>query len=119
MGGEVLWVLECLPEIESDMSVLHRVEDIYVMRADLLMRRVAHLPAYEGALRARLRRVQRQDVDQPSLPSPVLQEPDEEALWAAHRQRAYAKFLAPGEVPRQVSPQEGLALASRAFQGVR
>lgn len=111
-----MWVLECLPEIESDMSVFHRVEDVYVMRADTFFRRAEQLPAYEGALRARLRREQSRVAGQPGEPENVAQEVTEDALWASHRQRAYAQFLSPGEVPREVSVDEGMRLAAQAFR---
>jgi hypothetical protein len=116
MGGELLWMLECLPEIESDMSVFHRIESIYTMSAVVFLRRVQHLPAYDGALAARLRREQTQRDPNPAAPVSGQQAVTEDALWAAHRQRAYAKFLSPGESVREVSVREGLALASRAFR---
>lgn len=110
-------MLGCLPQIESDMSAFHRVDDIYTMEAAVFFRRVQCLPAYNGALWHRLRREQSEATQNPPISSPVQQVDDEEALWAQHRQHAYAKFLKPGEVPRQVSINEGLALASQAFSG--
>ena len=112
----MLWVLECLPEIESDMSVFHRIEDVYTMSAVTFFRRVELLPAYDGALTARLRREQSRTTQDSGAAAPARQTDDEDALWAAHRQRAYSRFLNPGEVPRDVSVSEGLALASRAFR---
>ena len=116
-----MWILECLPEIESDMSVFHRIEDIYTMNAFVFVRRALLLPVYEGAVRGAVRRLAekaaQRDTDTPNV-ARVAQEDDEAALWAAYRQRKYAKFLKPGEVPRVVSVAEGMALASQAFQGV-
>lgn len=114
-------MLQFLPEIESDMSVFHRVDDIYTMEAGMLFSRVACLSAYDGAVAAQAARQQREAVPAPSNTSaaPVAaQVDDEEALWAAHRMRRYADFLKPGERPRQVPIGEGLALASQAFSGV-
>lgn len=112
-------MLQALQEIESDMSAFHRVDDIYTMEAAVFFRRAKCLPAYNGALWQRLRHEQSQAAQNPPAAAPVQQADDEEALWAQYRQRAYAKFLKPGEVPRQVSVSEGLALASQAFSGRR
>lgn len=111
-------MLECLPEIESDMSAFHRVDDIYTMGAPVLFRRVKHLPAYDGALLARLRREQVRPAQHSAVAASAAQAPDEDALWAQHRQSAYAKYLKPGEVPREVSLHEGMKLAAQAFSGV-
>lgn len=96
------------------MSVFHRVEDVDVMPADLFVRRAKCLPAYDGAVRLEARRQALEqlegpgDTEQAVSAAPV---DEEEALWAAHRQKTYAQYLAPGEVPREVPPAEGLALA--------
>lgn len=111
-------MLKCLPELESDMSAFHRVDDIYTMEAVVFFRRAKCLPAYNGALWHRLRREQSQADQNLPVAAPVRQADDEEALWAQHRQRAYAKFLKPGEKPRQVSVVDGIKLASQAFPGV-
>lgn len=57
------WVLECLDDITSDMSVFHRVDDIYALDGPTLFRLAWRLPAYEGAMRVR---VQMAHVDGPS-----------------------------------------------------
>lgn len=100
------------------MSVFHRVENITTMRADVFVRRAQCLMAYDGAVR---QEAQRQALEQDRKPQDTGQvvsdgqAPDEEALWATHRQQAYSKFLKPGEAPKEVALVEGLALASRAL----
>lgn len=51
---QLRWVVHCLDDIASDMSVFHRVDDIAAMDGPTLMRRAWRLPAYEGAMRARV-----------------------------------------------------------------
>lgn len=114
-------MLQFLPEIESDMSVFHRVDDIYTMEAATMIRRVSCLAAYDGAVAAQAARQRREAAQQPQVSNgtpataPV---DDEEAMWAAYRQQRYAKFLKPGERPREVSVAEGMSIAAKAFQGV-
>jgi hypothetical protein len=48
-----MWVPGCLDDIESDMSVFHRVDDIYSMPGPRFFRLAARLSAYEGAMRLR------------------------------------------------------------------
>lgn len=111
-------MLQFLPEVESDMSVFHRVEDITTMRADVFVRRAQCLASYDGAVREQARRQaleQAQMAGGAGQPGPSAQLDDEDALWAAHRQRAYAGYLQPGEVPREVPLTEGLALASQTL----
>lgn len=43
----------CLDDIESDMSVFHRVDDIAALDGLRFFRLAWRLPAYEGAMRAR------------------------------------------------------------------
>lgn len=107
------------------MSVFHRIDDIYTMEATVFMRRVDQLAAYDGALRLAVRHqhAHKQQMavavsDNSVIDRPVATEADEAALWDAYRQQRYAKFLAPGERPRQVSVEEGMKMAAEAFQGV-
>lgn len=46
--------MHCLDDIESDMSVFHRIDDITALDGPRFFRLVWRLPAYEGAMRARL-----------------------------------------------------------------
>lgn len=48
--GEILWVLEYLYEIESDMSRFHRVDDIYSMDSVRFFRLANRLAYYNGAV---------------------------------------------------------------------
>ena len=49
-----MWVLERLDDIESDMSVFHRVDDIGALDGPKFFRLAWRLPAYQGVIRARL-----------------------------------------------------------------
>ncbi len=90
------------------MSVFHRVEDIYTMEAALFFRRVACLPAYDGAVAAQHER-QREKVDRvlSAVAAPVLDQ--EEAAWAAHRAKLW-----PGQDIRIVSASEAFRAAGGA-----
>lgn len=43
------WLLPHLAALESDFSVFHRVDDMYVLPVSVWERRVSQLPAYGGA----------------------------------------------------------------------
>lgn len=45
-----MWVLDYLDDIESDMSVFHRVDDPWSMPAPRFFAFATRLPAYDGAL---------------------------------------------------------------------
>jgi hypothetical protein len=47
-------VLDYLDDLESDFSVLHRVDDMYGMPADRFFRFAVRLPAYDGVMTARI-----------------------------------------------------------------
>jgi len=53
-------MLDYLPEIESDFSVLHRIEDPYQLPAPRFFSLAERLPYYEGAVRGSLLMVQQQ-----------------------------------------------------------
>lgn len=46
--------MDHVDDIESDLSVFHRVDDMYAMPAPQLLRFALRLPAYAGVLRARI-----------------------------------------------------------------
>lgn len=48
------WVLGCLDDIVSDMSVFHRVDDITALDGPTFFRLAWRLPVYQGAMRARV-----------------------------------------------------------------
>lgn len=110
---DLVWVLHFLPEIESDMSVFHRVEDIYVMRAERFFRLVTLLTAYDGALASRLSRQAEYVSEQPA----AAQELTEDQLWAQHRRQAYAGYLAHGEEIREITVAEGVKQLSQPTMG--
>lgn len=93
------------------MSVFHRVEDIYTMNSALFFRRVACLPAYDGAVAAQHTR-QQDTVREVQRAAPVAQ--DEEALWEQYRARRYAKYLPQGERPREVGVQDFMKILSES-----
>lgn len=47
-----MWVLDHLPDIESDMSVFHRVDNIYLLDGPMFFSRVFRLGAYQGVISA-------------------------------------------------------------------
>ncbi len=47
----ILWVVEHLEDVRSDLSVLHRVDDMESMPADRFLSFVERLAHYEGAIR--------------------------------------------------------------------
>jgi hypothetical protein len=51
-------------EIESDLSVLHRIDDMHSQPAKRMLRLARHLPAYQGAVRSQMLKKQ-----QPAAPA--------------------------------------------------
>lgn len=49
-----MWLVEHAVEVESDMSVFHRVDSLDDIGMPRLMRLIGQLPAYRGALDIRL-----------------------------------------------------------------
>lgn len=50
-----MWVLDYLDDIDSDMSVFHRVDDAHTtLPAAVYFARAERLPAYRGVMRARV-----------------------------------------------------------------
>jgi hypothetical protein len=64
-----------LPDIESDMSVFHRIEDVRAMPAQRFIDLVLRLPAYRGVMRAVLEAAQLEEESEgrswPSSSSPA------------------------------------------------
>lgn len=52
--AQLLWVLDHLDDIESDLSAIHRVDDMHDLPARRFFLLAERLPAYQGALQARL-----------------------------------------------------------------
>jgi hypothetical protein len=51
---EVIWVLDHLDDIESDLSVFHRIDNMYDMPPVRFFRFALRLVAYNGIVRARV-----------------------------------------------------------------
>lgn len=100
-------MVQFLAEIESDMSVFHRVDNIYLMDGPLFFRRARLLTAYDGALTGRQERQA-----MPTTPEPRAM--TEEDLWANFRQQHYAEFLSSNETPRHISVTEGMDIMNQA-----
>jgi hypothetical protein len=60
-----MWLPAWLPDIESDMSAVHRVDDIYSMPAARFFRLAWRLPHYQGVIRDRVLALQREQEDEP------------------------------------------------------
>lgn len=65
-------MLEYLPDLESDFSVFHRIDDIYSMPSARFFTFATRLPAYQGVLAARVMAEQEQQ-NPASRPGPGIQ----------------------------------------------
>jgi hypothetical protein len=102
-------VVEFMDEVDSDFSVLHRVDDCTALPADVFFRRAAQLPRYDGAVRRRAEFEAAQGEQLPEveqIPAPpgnaavaaaapdgipvANSQADVEALWAQARRAAWA-----------------------------
>ena len=52
--AQIAWVVECWDDVVSDMSVFHRVEEVEAMSARRFFAFAVRLPAYSGAVTARI-----------------------------------------------------------------
>jgi hypothetical protein len=68
-------VLDWLDEIESDMSAVHRVDDIWSMPAAKFFRFAWLLPAYRGAVRERRLREQHETGEDAPAPQQQYEPP--------------------------------------------
>lgn len=50
-------MLDYIDDIESDLSAIHRIDDMWGMEAPRFFRYAKRLPAYHGAMRARAERL--------------------------------------------------------------
>lgn len=50
---QTAWVLDYLDDIESDLSAVHRVDDMWQMDGPRFFRLAHRLPAYRGVMRMR------------------------------------------------------------------
>jgi len=50
-------VLDHLSDVESDLSAIHRIDDMWGMDAAKFFRFARRLPAYQGAIRAKAERL--------------------------------------------------------------
>ncbi|MGI8333480.1 hypothetical protein ACRYCC_26305 [Actinomadura scrupuli] len=53
-AAQVAWVLDYLGDLESDMSAIHRIDDMYAMPGPRFFRLAARIGAYDGAVANRL-----------------------------------------------------------------
>lgn len=60
-----LWITEYLDEIESDFSVLHRINNYDDLDGHKFLRMAVLLPLYDGALRRRLEIQHSEEEDKP------------------------------------------------------
>jgi hypothetical protein len=66
-----MWLPGSLPDVESDMSAVHRVDDIWAMPAARFFRLAWRLPHYRGVMRDRVLALQREQGDEPvAAPAP-------------------------------------------------
>jgi hypothetical protein len=48
-----MWTLDCLPDICSDLSAFHRIDDATELEGPVFFALAQRLPFYDGAVRAR------------------------------------------------------------------
>lgn len=53
-AAELVWIVDLLPEIDSDLSVFHRVDDPDALSSSRFIRLAEFLPHYSGAVRNRM-----------------------------------------------------------------
>ena len=53
---QVYWILKHIQDIESDLSAIHGIDDMWSMDGPRFFRFAWRLPAYQGAMRARAER---------------------------------------------------------------
>lgn len=74
----MLWVLDCLTEVASDLSVFHRINDANGLEAAVFFALAQRLPVYSGAVAAWFATVLRHtDTTEPVAPEPVTTAPPE------------------------------------------
>lgn len=91
--ASLLWILDSLDEVRSDMSVFHRVDDIESLPAPRFWSFASRLPCYDGAVRA-MARIEPVSPPAPASTTPVAAEPLE--VWQmVPAPRAGAEVVAP------------------------
>ncbi len=53
-----MWVLDHLDDIASDLSAIHRIDDMYALSSRRFFRLAYRLPAYRGVMRMRVEAAQ-------------------------------------------------------------
>jgi hypothetical protein len=101
----------CLREIDSDLLVLHRLDDPARLSLWDWLRRVEFLPSYEGAVRTRLRLEWSKAepaaaAAQTSAPAPhrALVDPTDDEIRTAMDAARQRRF--PGQVIHKVTPRK-------------
>ena len=84
-----MWVVDNLTDVKSDMSVFHRVDDIFRMAAHAFFSYAVRLPAYNGIIRRRIQAKADQEEAARRATSPV-------------RSSQAATSTAPNQVPESV-----------------
>lgn len=105
-----MWVLAYIDEVCSDFSVYHRIDDVDRLDAPTFFRLAKLLPAYNGALAARIAERERQQQPQrpAAYPQPTGTAPDgdrrivgtAEALRQLSRESGFEDMFEIVEVPR-------------------
>ena len=71
--SQVAWVVRYLPDIESDMSAFHRVDDVYLMPGPRFFSLARRLGTYQGAMAARLHAERDEPQQRPAQSRPAVQ----------------------------------------------
>ncbi|MFC5947079.1 hypothetical protein ACFQH9_02150 [Pseudonocardia lutea] len=67
---QIGWVIDHLDDIASDLSVFHRIDDMYAMDGPQFFSKVWRLVAYQGVMKMRYE-MEFTEEQQPSAPQPV------------------------------------------------
>jgi hypothetical protein len=110
----VAWVLDCLDDICSDLSVFHRIEDASELEGPVFYKLAQRLPFYEGAVRAHFAKMARRAQAaarpapdaQPAAPQPARLPPATGASLADLNARHGRNWFAYTQVPK-VRPEGG------------
>lgn len=73
--SQVAWVVRYLPDIESDMSAFHRVDDVRLMPGPRFFSLARRLGTYQGAMAARLHAERDEPQQEPTPSRAVVQAP--------------------------------------------
>lgn len=73
--AQLVWIVDHLDDIDSDLSAFHRIDDLWSMPAPRFFKLAWRLPAYAGVMQSRA--LAEQQRDQPSSPAASARAPSD------------------------------------------